>query len=105
MKILCWIDVPPGWRCEIKTSDGAVRPWTPDKPIAPTCKFRAWNPKAPRDPDNDPWMLPGDYSGPTTTELRDDVANAKAENEARFGRPEYQRWKVDERTAKKRRAL
>jgi hypothetical protein len=66
---LCWIDIPDGWKCEIKSSLGDVRPWTPDRPIAPTYRFRAWNPRMPRDPVNDPWLLPGDYDeGTITTE-------------------------------------
>ena len=92
MTILCWIDAPAGWRCEIKTSDGVVRPWDAAKPIAATCRYRAWDPRRPRDPESDPWMLPGDYSGPTTAGHRTDAAMAAAENEARFARPKYKRW-------------
>jgi hypothetical protein len=105
MTVLCWIDVPDGWRCEIKTSDGVVRPWDRDRPIASTCKFRAWDPRRPRDPADDPWMLPGEYDGPTTAEHRADVNLAEAENQARFARPKYVQWTVDERTGKKKHAV
>lgn len=94
MTILCWIDVPPDWRCEIKTSDGVVRPWNQDRPIASTCKFRAWDPRRPRDHVNDPWMVPGDYAGPTTTEVREWSESGRRRNEYVVNRPGHHLYSI-----------
>jgi hypothetical protein len=69
---LYWIDVPPGWRCEIKLSTGEVRPWDGANPIAETCRFRVWHPSR-RDSD-EPWMTPGDFLGVSLKEAAEDVA-------------------------------
>jgi hypothetical protein len=82
MTTLCWIDIPDGWRCEIMTSAGEVKPWDPSKPIGPTCRYRAWDQQSKRYREDDPWLLPGEYEGATLAEWREAVA-------ASAGRAEY----------------
>ena len=69
---LYWINVPPGWRCEIKTSDGRIQPWDGSRPIGETCRFRVWHPSQ-RD-TNDEWLTPGEFLGVSLADAAEDVA-------------------------------
>lgn len=60
---LCWIDaeLPEGWVCEIRGSDGRVRRWNPDRPVGPNVQYRVFDPDRPHGERDVGWRRTGDY--------------------------------------------